>query len=161
MALMAQIASLSSNKFRDNNTGMHLLKSVPWQWILTQLYIPVHTCMHVNRIWQKIEDLIVIQISSDETYVCPCVTGPSAAVDTWWSICKAPLLQVCLIPRTKSWSWHWWHRLHVCALTSFATTTQACISWNLSHDSESWHSFTYRCTGVCMWIVYGKKEKIW
>ena len=62
---MAQIACLRSNKFRDNNTGMHLLKSVPWQWILTQLYIPVHTCMHVNRIWEKREDLIVIQISSD------------------------------------------------------------------------------------------------
>jgi len=62
---MAQIARLRSNKFRDNNTGMHLLKSVPWQWILTQLYIPVHTCMHVNRIWEKREDLIVIQISSD------------------------------------------------------------------------------------------------
>ena len=102
MALMAQIARLRSNKFRDKNTGMHPLKSVPSQSILTQLYTPVYTCMHVNRIWQKIEDLVVIQISSDETYVCPCVTGPSAAVDTWGSISKAPLLHVRLIPRTKS-----------------------------------------------------------
>ena len=153
MALMAQIACLCSKKLRDNNTGMHLLKSVPSQSILTQLCIPVHTCMHVNRMWQKIEDLIVIQIPSDETYVCPCVTGPSAAVDTWGSICKAPLLQVYLIPRTKSWSWQWWHRLHVCVLKSFVTTTQACISWTVSHDSESWHSLTR----VCMWIVYGRK----
>ena len=53
----------------------------------------------MNRMWQKIEDLIVIQISSDETYVCPCVTGPSAAVDTWGSIFKSP---VASLPDTKN-----------------------------------------------------------